>query len=150
MIAFSYINTTAATIAAVRDYLSMRFIIENTPDEIARSKAALTDMTAPLSLSPSPPPGGYKEDRLPDQLFRIDVLRDRLATAREYMAWFEPAWNFLSDKERTVLNEFYLQQSRNSGATQRVMAVLGVSEATAERLRGRALNHLRTLLYGKR
>jgi hypothetical protein len=150
MIAWSYVNTTTATIAAVRDYLNMRFIIENTPDDIARAEADLIDpgRTPVASLPPSQT--GYHEDKLPDRIYRLDVLRERYGTAREFMAWFEPAWSFLSDEERTVLSEFYLQDTLKSGGTQRVMEALNVSESTAERFRGRAVAHLRTLLYGRR
>lgn len=46
MIALKYINKNAATVAAIRDYENMRFIINNTPQEI---KDVYEQMISPRS-----------------------------------------------------------------------------------------------------
>ena len=149
MIAWKYIDKTNATITAMRDYDSMRFIINNTPDEI---KEVYERMTAPRQVSISDAPSCFNpksgEDRLAEQIDRLDVLRERYSTAVEYMSWFEAAWGTLTDNEKHILREFYMGTSLRSGATSRLMAELNYTERHVERLRSKALKHLQVLLFG--
>ncbi len=148
MIALKYINKNAATVAAIRDYENMRFIINNTPLEI---KDVYAHMTAPRGpklsgiLSARNPQAGA--DMLAAQIDKLDILRERYSQAIEYMAWFEPAWSSLTDIEQRILSEFYMTDNQKSGATYRLMDELSYSESHIERLRSNALNHLRSLLY---
>jgi len=149
MIAWKYINKNSAVIAAIRDYQNMRFIINNTPDEI---KEVYEKMTTPRSprLSNVPPSKNPQSggDKLAAQIDKLDVLRERYSTAIEYMSWFEPAWSSLTDTEQRILSEFYMNDNQKSGATYRLMDELSYSESHVERMRSNTLNHLRALLYG--
>lgn len=149
MIALKYINKNAAVIAVLRDYANMRFIINNTPEDI---KDVYGKMSAPRSPKLSGMPSGRNpqagENMLAEQIDKLDILRERYNQAIEYMAWFEPAWSNLTDTEQHILAEFYLECNQKSGATYRLMSELNYSESHIERLRSNALNHLRCLLYG--
>ena len=149
MIAWRYINKNAAVIAAARDYHSMRFIINNTPDEI---KEVYEKMTAPRMANQTglPPVRNPQSgaDKLVAQIDKLDVLRERYGAAVEYMSWFEPAWSTLTDTEQQILSEFYMSNDLRSGATVRLMHKLNYSESHVERLRSNALKHLRMLLFG--
>jgi DNA-directed RNA polymerase specialized sigma subunit len=148
-IAWKYINKNSAVIAAIRDYHNMRFIINNTPDEI---KEVYEKMTAPRSAKltglPSPRNPQAESDKLAKQIDKLDLLRERYSSAVEYMAWFEPAWSSMTDTEQCVLREFYMSDNQKSGATYRLMNELNYSESHVERMRSNALNRLRVLLYG--
>jgi DNA-directed RNA polymerase specialized sigma subunit len=148
MIALKYINKNAATIAAIRDYENMRFIINNTPQEI---KDVYAQMTSPrggkLSGMPSSRSSQSGTEKITAQIDKLDILRDRYSQAIEYMSWFEPAWSNLTDIEQQILSEFYMTNNQKSGATYRLMNELNYSESHIERLRSNALNHLRCLLY---
>jgi len=148
MIALKYINKNAATVAAIRDYENMRFIINNTPQEI---KDVYAQMTSPrgqkLSGMPSARNPQSGTNKLVDQIDKLDILRERYNQAIEYMAWFEPAWSSLTDTEQRILSEFYMTGNQKSGATYRLMDEFSYSESHIERLRSNALNHLRSLLY---
>jgi len=150
MIAWRYLDKNAATLAALRDYESMRAIINNTPDEI---KDVYERMTAPRSAKvtvlPSARSNQTGADKLADQVDKLDVLRERYSTAVEYMAWFEAAWGTLTDTERTILREFYMSGNQRSGAAIRLQTVLQYSDRQVERLRSRAMSRLSVLLYGK-
>jgi hypothetical protein len=149
MIALKYINKNAATIAAIRDYNNMRFIINNTPQEIKDIYGNMASPRIPkLSGMPSVRNPQAGADKLVTQLDKIDILRGRYSQALEYMSWFEPAWSSLTDIEQHILSEFYLGDNQNSGATYRLMDELSYSESHVERLRSRALSHLCSLLYG--
>ena len=150
MIAWQYIDKTAATIAALRDYDSMCGIISDTPEEI---REAYEDITAPHSpnLTGLPPAKNPQAgaDRMVNQLIRLDVLQERYRSADEYMAWFEPAWNSLTDTEQTVLREFYMSGSQRSGANARLQNRLSYSERQIERFRQNGLSRMTLLLFGK-
>lgn len=127
----------------------MRFIINNTPQEI---KDAYEKMASPrkpkLSGMPSVQNPQAGTDKLAEQIDKLDILRERYSQAIEYMAWFEPAWASLTDTEQYILTEFHLNGNQKSGATYRLMDGLSYSESRVERLRSRALSQLRCLLYG--
>lgn len=149
MIAWKYIDTSSATIAAIRDYNAMRVIINSTPEEI---KAVYEKMTAPRSPNLSGMPSARNpqsgQDKIVAHIDKLDVLRERYSQAIEYMSWFEPAWSNLTDTEQLILREFYMGENQKSGATYRLINELNYSESHIERMRSKALRHLRILLFG--
>ena len=56
--------------------------------------------------------------RLAETLDRIDIYRARYGQAREYMAWFLPAWQLLTDDDRFVLEAFFLGDGTQDEAVQ--------------------------------
>ena len=149
MIAMRYLDKCYATRGVLRDYRTMMNVIEITPDEI---KAAYEDATAPRTPALSHAPAAHDplagENKLAATIDDLDILRERYRKAIEFMDWFEPAWNVLSEQERMILREFYMAGSFRSGATERLHEQLKCSEKHVERLRGRALSRLALLLYG--
>jgi hypothetical protein len=149
MIALKYINKNAATVAAIRDYNNMRFIINNTPQEIKDVYEKMTSPKSPrLGSSPAARNPQAGSDMLAAQLDKLDILRERYSQALEYMSWFEPAWSSLTDTEQHILTEFYMRENQKSGATYRLMNELNYSQSQVERLRASALSHLRIMLFG--
>ncbi len=149
MIAWRYLDKASATVAALRDYISMQAIIANTPEEI---KIAYENMTVPRNAvvtdlpSVKNPKAG--EEKLAAQIDQLDILRSRYSSAVEYMAWFDPAWSALTDTERLILREFHMGESARSGATARIECELGCSDRHIRRVKERALAHLEILLFG--
>ncbi len=149
MIALKYINKNAATVAAIRDYENMRFIINNTPQEIKDVYEQMASPRGPkLTGLPSARNPQAGADKLAAQIDKLDILRERYSQAIEYMAWFEPAWSSMTDTEQHILSEFYMGDNRKSGATYRLMSELSYSERKIEQMRSDALKHLRILLFG--
>ena len=150
MIAWKYLDKTGATIAAMRDYESMRAIINNTPDEI---KDVYEKMSAPRSAKltglPSPRNPQAGEDKLAAQIDKLDLLRERYSSAVEYMAWFESAWGTLTDTEKQILKEYYMTDNQKSGAAARVECALGYCDRQIRRIKEKALERLSVLLFGK-
>ena len=150
MIAWKYLDKTSATIAAMRDYDSMRAIINNTPDEIKETYEKLTSpgksAVTGLPSAHNPQAGAEK---LAAQIDKLDVLRDRYSSAVEFMAWFEAAWGTLSDMDHRILREFYMGESMRSGANARLQSQLNYSEPYIEKLRHKALSRLSLNLFGK-
>ena len=110
-IMWKYLDKRAAVIRALKDYSSMKFIIDNTDREIKEVQDQAVSVASP-SLSGMPkvhnPQAG--EDRIIRALDEIDVLKERYRQAVEYMDWFQPAWDFLTDDERYVLETFYTDE----------------------------------------
>lgn len=89
------------------------------------------------------------EDRMITGIEEIDVLKERLRQAKEYMAWFQPAWDALSDDDRLVLDFFYNSNQYGAGAADLVADHYCIERASAHRKKVRALDNLTTLLYGR-
>lgn len=149
-IAWKYIDKPAATIAAVCDYTNMQSVIEITPDAIKEMQARMVSpRSAKMTGMPRAKNPRGNENALVHAMDTLDILQERYQQAVEYMAWFEPAWNVLSDEERLILQEFYMSGNQRSGATTRLQAELSYSDRQVERLRHKSLTRLSILLFGK-
>ena len=107
-IMWKYLDKRSATIAAIKDYDAMQFIINSTDDEIKRTYEKMTSVGSPkwdgMPHAHNPRAG---EERLISAISEIDILRERYRQAVEYMDWFKPAWEQLTDDERYCLETFY-------------------------------------------
>ena len=149
-VAWNYLNKYSATITALQDYSSMRYLLNITPQEI---KDVYDKLYYPRSARPAGMPSAHDpasgEETLVNSLGAIDVLQERYMQTVEYLRWFEPAWSMLTNMEKEILKEFYLGSNRRSGANARLQKKLGYSKQHIERLRAKALSRLAWLLFGK-
>ena len=150
-IIWKYLDKRAAAVDALKDYSSMKFIIEHTDDEI---KAAYEKMGGVSSPQSDGMPHAHNphavEDRMIKGIEEIDILRERYRQAVEYMGWFLPAWEELSEDDRYVLDAFYSEDNEyGSGSADDVADYFGIERASAYRRKNRALAKLTTLLFGK-
>ncbi len=150
-IIWKYLDKRSAAVDALKDYGNMKFIISNTDDEI---KAAYEKMGGVGSPQPDGMPHAHNphaaEDRMVKGIEEIDVLRERYRQAVEYMEWFLPAWEELSEDDRYVLDAFYSEENEyGSSAADDIADYFGIERASAYRRKNRALAKLTTLLFGK-
>lgn len=150
-IIWKYLDKRSAAVDALKDYKNMKFIIEHTDDEI---KAAYEKMGGISSPQSDGMPHAYNphavEDRMIKGIEEIDILRERYRQAVEYMEWFLPAWEELSEDDRYVLDAFYNEDNEyGSGMADDVADYFGIERASAYRRKNRALAKLTTLLFGK-
>jgi len=151
MIAWTYLNKKTAVADALRDYGSMEYILLNHADVEADIR---DNMTAIRSSTPSGMPHNPNpkagEARLAAQLDEIDVLKERYRQALEYMEWFRPAWESLSEDDRYVLDEFYNGSDGNqTDAIGNICDRFHIERSSAYKRKDRALAKLAVLLYGK-
>ncbi len=150
MIAWKYIDKTAATISAIRDYTNMRTVINITPDEI---KELYSRMISPRNSKVTGVPrtrnNRSNEDLLADSMDKLDAKQERYRQAIEFMGWFEPAWGSLTDDEQLILREFYMGDRLHSGANAKLEVKLNYSYAQVDRYRRKALTRLSLLLFGR-
>ena len=149
-ICWKYLDKRAATAEAIKDYDSMQYIIDHTEDEIKEERNKMVSLASPVidgMPHVSDPSAG--EDRLIAGIEEIDVLKERYRQAVEYMAWFMPAWEQLSEDERYVLETFYDNEYGINLAVYTICEKYGIERSSAYNKKNRALNHLTVLLFGK-
>ena len=150
-IMWRYLDKRSATIAAIKDYESMQFIINSTDDEIKRVHEKMTSVGSPkwdgMPRTHNPQAG---EERILKAIDEIDILKERYRQAMEYMEWFQPAWNQLTEEERYVLETFYGDaNSYGSNAVYYIASYFKIEQSSAYKRKNRALDRLTVLLFGK-
>ena len=149
-IAWIYLDKKTAAVDALKDYASMEYIIQNHPVRLDEANEQMTAAPA-ASLTGTPkarnPQAG--ETRLAATLDEIDVLKERYRSALEYMDWFRPAWDALTDDEQYILTEFFLNECTKTDAVKRVSQRLYVERSQVYFRKDKAVSHLALLLYGK-
>ena len=150
-IMWRYLDKRSATIAALKDYESMQFIIKNTSDEIIAQQDKMVGMASPnWDGMPHAHNPNSSEDRIVNGIEEIDILKERYRQAVEYMDWFKPAWEQLTEDERYVLEIFYSDGNYyGSGAVTFVASHFGIEQSSAYKRKNRALDRLTVLLFGK-
>lgn len=148
---WKYLDKRSAAVDALKDYSSMRFIIDHTDEEIKAAYEKMSGVSSPqfdgMPRSHNPQAA---EDRIIKGIEEIDVLKERYRQAVEYMAWFLPAWEELSEDERYVLEAFYGETNEyGSSAADEVADYFQIERASAYRRKNRALERLTILLFGK-
>ena len=146
-----YLNKKDAAVNALKDYGKMKHIIDHTDEEIQRVYSRIAGVGSPaIEKMPSANNPQAGEDRMIKGIEEIDVLRERLRQAKEYMGWFQPAWDALSDDDQFVLDAFFSDGNEyGAGAADVVAEHFCIERASAYRKKNRALDNLTTLLYGR-
>ena len=151
-IIWQYLDKRSAAVNALKDYSSMTYILAHTDEEIAQVHEDTTTLGSPAFTdmpggSPNPQSG---EMRIITAIDELDVLRERYRQAKEYMEWFQPAWDSLSEDERYVLEQFYGgEEEKQIDAVYNICEHLHIERSTAYNKKNRAVQHLALLLYGK-
>jgi DNA-directed RNA polymerase specialized sigma subunit len=145
------LNKHSAAIEALKDYDSMKHILLSYSDDKTEVQEHLTSVYTPM-LSWSAP--GSKnphaeEGKIALSLDLIDVVKDRYQQALEYMVWFQPAWDALSDDERIILAEIFMKNNDRTEAVLTVGERLHLERAQVYRRKDKAVSCLSLLLYGK-
>lgn len=146
-----YLDKRGTAINALSDYNSMKYIIDSTDEKEAEICARMESIGCPnfsgLPGAHNPQAG---EERIVKAIDEIDVLKERYRQALEYMDWFMPAWEELSDDERFVLEEFYWEkEDSQTDAVYAICEHFSIERSSAYNKKNRALDKLTLLLYGK-
>ena len=150
-IMWKYLDKRSATIAALKDYESMKFIINHTVDEITAERDKMTSLGSPnWDGMPHAHNPHATEDRIVTGIEEIDILKERYRQAVEYMDWFQPAWDQLTDDEKYVLETFYGDANAyGSNAVYYIAEYFRIEQTSAYKRKNRALDRLTVLLFGK-
>lgn len=150
-IAWIYLDKKIAAIDALKDYASMEYIIQNHPDEVedVRDRMTALPSSIPTGIPRQKDPHAV-ETRLAASLDEIDVLKERYRRALEYMEWFGPAWDALTEDEQFILTELFLREGISK--TEAILNIgehLHIERSWVYKKRDQAMERLTLLLYGK-
>ena len=148
-VAWMYLDKKAAAIKAIKDFYCMEQIIRNYESSIEEARTRMT--THGSSVITTKKPSGAEspaETRIAESIDDIDVIKDRYRHALEFLSWFRPAWDALSDNERFILMSLFQSTSSRNAALYSICNKQFVTRATAYRLKDAALGRLALLLYG--
>ena len=150
-IPWAYLNKCAATIDALTDYNSMKHILLSYADDATEVREHLVSVHAPVLSwgAPGVVNPHATDGRIARSLDLADVVEDRYEQALEYMAWFQPAWDALSDDERFILSEIYMNETNRTEAILSIGERLNLERAQVYRRKDKAVSRLSLLLYGK-
>ena len=149
-IMWKYLDKRSATIAAIKDYDSMAFIIKSTEEKIERANDKLTSAGPKLSPIPSVHDPKATEKKILNVVDEINILQERYNEAQEYMAWFRPAWAQLVEEEQYILRTFYAAENNyGCNAAYEIADKLHIEQAATYKRKNRALSRLQVLLYGR-
>ena len=149
-ISWSFLNKRDATKEAVRAYNSMKFIVNHAEEEIKEVRSRMGGATTPaLDGMPRTHNPQKRENSLLAGIAEIDVLKERYRQAMEYMEWFKPAWEQLSEEERYVLDVFYMNGDESGAGIDMIMRHFNIERRSAYNRKNRSLARLSVLLYGK-
>ena len=147
-ISWSFLDKRKAAISAIQAYSSMDFILKHSDEDLKEVQVRMEGVGSPLiDGMPHKRNPGAAENRLITCIEEIDTIKERYRQAAEYMSWFRPAWNQLTEDEQYVLEAFYMDDSE--GVAMRVADYFGIERSSAYNKKNKALEHLSILLYGK-
>lgn len=147
---WKYLDKRSATIAAIKDYDSMAFIIKSTEAKIeAANEKLISSGGMKLNSIPSVHDPKATEKNILAAVDQINILEDRYNQAREYMDWFVPAWQQLEEEERYILKTFYAENGYGCNAAYEIADKLHIEQAAAYKRKNRALSRLQVLLFGR-
>ena len=148
-ISWSFLDKKKGAIDAIEAYPQMDFIIRHTDEDIAKEQAKMIS-TSSMNLDGMPHAFNPQaaEDRIIEGIAEIDVLKERYRQAVEYMNWFRPAWDKLTEDDRYVLTAFFLDE-RTGCPVDIVADHFGIERTSAYSKRKRAIERITNLLYGK-
>lgn len=146
-IMWKYLDKRKAAIDALKDYDSMQFIIAHTDEQIKGEYDKMTSLGSPrFDGMPHAHNPNAAEDRILNGIEEIDVLKERYRQALEYMEWFKPAWDKLTEEEQYVLEVFY---AGDEGSVYLICDRFGIERTSAYKKKNRALERLTVQLYGR-
>ena len=149
-IGWSFLDKRNATKEAVRAYNNMNFIVKHAHEEMQEVRGRMGGATSPiLDGLPHNHNPQNRENSLLAGIDEIDILKERYRQALEYMDWFKPAWEQLSEDERYVLDVFYMNGEESGDGIELIMQHFNIERRSAYNRKNRSLARLAVLLYGK-
>ena len=149
-IIWKYLDKRSGTVQAIKDYESMKFILSHTDQEIKEARERMESISSPAYDGvPKAKNPSANEERILKGISDIDILKERYRQAQEYMEWFEPAWEELTDDERYVIETFYSDCGDATSAVYDICERFSIERTSAYKKKNRALQKLSVLLFGK-
>ena len=150
MIAYKFVDWEQTTIRALKSYEAMKHCIDTADEALLKADDRLYSLKgATTGKEPVQGGGSRPEDAWATAIDHKTVIMDKLGKAKEYMAWFQPAWDKLTEPERVVLYERWIVHRDDKGGwVNSVKARLFIEQSQCYERSSEALERLCMLLYG--
>lgn len=148
-IIWKYLDKRSATIAALKDFDTMAFIIRDTERQIEKANDRISTGGMKLDSQPSVHDPKSGEKQILAVIDQINILEERYNEAKEYMSWFNPAWAQMNEEDQYILKTFYTDNNYGCHAVYVIGDKLHMEDQTVYKRKNRALARLTTLLFGK-
>ena len=133
-----------ATIDVLKDWRKMEERLERAPVEIINAVERMTSIGGMSNSTPVQGGGNRREETLVDGLHAKILAEHAQEEARNYFAAILPAWQSLSERDRYLLTEQFID---GGNGTQRIMERLNIEKSAAYEWSNNALTRLREKLF---
>lgn len=147
-----YIDWISSTKKVLENYNCMQAIIDHTNKQIKNAYENMENYsTTTVDDAFGLQSKQVGEDHIIRMMDKVDFIKKRYADACEFMAWFRPAWEALSDSERFILETFYMgdHQDAITAAVDIVAEKYSIARTAAYKRKERAVERLSVLLFGE-
>lgn len=140
-------NWRAAAIEDLKKYHMQKESLENIPERILALEEKYQSIKSALSDS-TPVQGGMSriEDRMLDNIVERKRLKHTYRATERLVALIERGLSGLNDRERLVLDRFYVRPIK--GHVSRLMDELGYEQSQVYRVKDDALYRFTVCMYG--
>lgn len=141
-------NYLISTITELNQLREKKIAIELIPEQIEALEIRFGAIRA-ARTDGDPVSGGTnrREEMLLENISKRDDLRDDLEATKREVDALERALQVLTEKERTILQRFYINREKN--AAERLAGELGYERAHIYRMKDEALIKLTRALHGQ-
>lgn len=142
----NYLDPVDATKKILRSWHDRDFAIQTIPDRVREINARLTRITTAPDTAPIKNSRQFREDLLINSISAKDRLISEYTETQETQARVEQCFNHLTEEERFLLREMYIDNEDRQGV-ERIQERLYIQKSEAYKRTDRALKRLAALLY---
>lgn len=140
-------NWATVSIQRLKDYENRRQAVENITKQIELLEERFTAIrSATTDGTPTPTNTNRREEMLTDNITTREELRYNLSFAKREIALTEKGLAACSEKEKRILNLFFINRTRNH--IQQLCDELYVSKTELYRMKDEALRKFTIAMYG--
>ncbi len=147
---FRYLDRRSVAISVLRDYRNMENIINTSKDKVNEEQMKLYSFGSyAMDGMPHIHDNHAGENRIVNIIDKIDFIKERYENAMEYMSWVKPAWNSLSEDDRYILSEFYVEdRMRGDYVAEGIADSMCMCSQSVHNRKNKALERFSSLLFG--
>lgn len=142
---YAYLDTELATKKILREWYDRIWATQYAEERIKVIRATLT-RTVQQGTTPVKGGGTSQEDKLVNGISAIDKLTAQMHDADEIQKEVERCWDALTEGERFLLREMYIDNEDRQGI-ERIKDALAIEKSEAYKRVNRALERLSRLLF---
>lgn len=147
-ICWKYLDRQRAAIAAIKDWDKMLGLLATLDDEISELRDNMVVIGGQqMDGMPHVHNPAAFETRMVTQIAKITELERQQREAEDFLAWFVPAWDALSEEYQLVLRVLFLEQHPCGESVKILTQHLACTENAIYKRKRRAIDQLAENLF---